>query len=110
MNRHAQDVNGSQEGLFLIALDNGIYTMKTGNFIRKKDAVKLKKHLDGLVGLDKIQLAKRYKEQLMSNTISEDQGAGIGVIEMFRQSDGEINYSFDEIDENLSFYSFSATL
>ena len=44
MNRHAQDVNGSQEGLFLVALDNGEYTMKTGNFIRKEDAKKLKNH------------------------------------------------------------------
>jgi hypothetical protein len=110
MNRHAVSVNGSQEGVFLIALDNGVYTMKTGNYISTKHAVKLKGHLDSLVGLDNIQLSKRYKEQLMSNTISEDKGAGIGVIEMFRQSDGEIHYTFDQIDENLSFYSFSATL
>jgi len=110
MNRHAVSVNGSQEGLFLVALDKGVYTMKTGNFIKKEAADKLKGHLDSLVGLDNIQLSKRYKEQLMSNTISEDQGAGIGVIEMFRQSDGEIHYSFEEVNENLSFYSFSATL
>jgi hypothetical protein len=46
----------------------------------------------------------------MANTISEEQGAGIGIIEMFRQSDGDILYEFQQIDENLTFYSFSATL
>ena len=46
----------------------------------------------------------------MENSISEDQGAGIGVIEMFRQSSGEIQYQFNEVSENLCFYSFSATL
>ncbi|MEO9532931.1 MAG: SiaB family protein kinase [Crocinitomicaceae bacterium] len=110
MNRHAVSINGTKEGMFVIGLDKGVYKMQTGNFITKDKAKDLKMHLDSLVGLDKIQLAKRYKQQLMENTISEDQGAGIGIIEMFRQSDGEILFDFQEVDENLAFYSFSATL
>ena len=110
MNKHAVEIEGSKEGVFIVSLKNSVYTMKTGNYVKKEDGIRLKSHLDSLVGLDKIQLAKRYKEQLMSNSISEDQGAGIGIIEMVRQSDGEILYDFDDIDENLCFYSFSATL
>lgn len=110
MNRHAVSVKDQQEGMFVIVLEKGVYTMQTGNYITKENAVKLKSHLDSLVGLDKIQLAKRYKQQLMENTISEEQGAGIGIIEMFRQSDGEILYEFQDVDENLAFYAFSATL
>ena len=110
MNRHAALVKGVKEGLFIVAVDNGVYTMKTGNFISKEKANQLKPHLESLVGLDKTQLAQRYKRQLMENSISEDQGAGIGVIEMFRQSSGEIQYQFNEVSENLCFYSFSATL
>lgn len=110
MNRHAALVNGVKEGLFAISVDDGVYTMRTGNFIENDRVNVLKPHLDSLVGLDKIQLSKRYKKQLLDNSISEDKGAGIGIIEMFRQSSGEINYQFDKVDENLSFYSFSATL
>jgi len=110
MNRHAEVVNGVKEGLFMVSVENGVYTMKTGNFINTAKVNQLKPHLDSLVGLDKIQLSKRYKRQLLDNTISEDKGAGIGVIEMFRQSSGDIHYQFDEVGENLSFYSFSATL
>lgn len=110
MNKHAVEIEGSKEGVFIVSLKDSVYTMKTGNYIKKEDGIKLKNHLDSLVGLDKIQLAKRYKQQLMSNSMSEDQGAGIGIIEMVRQSDGEILYDFNDIDENLCFYSFSATL
>ena len=110
MNRHAVEVDGSKEGLFSIALKDGVYTMETGNFIDIDKAKSLKKHLDSLQGLDKIQLAKRYKEQLLDNSIKEDQGAGIGIIEMFRQSDGEIIYTFTSVDEEKSFFSLKATL
>lgn len=110
MNRHAVEINGSKEGLFLIALRNGEYTMETGNFISRPKAAILKEHLDSLQGTDKIELAKRYKNQLMETSVGEGQGAGIGIIEMFRQSDGEIMYNFDEVDETTMFFSLSATL
>lgn len=110
MNRHAVEINGSKEGLFTISLNNGVYTMETGNFIHKTKADKLSEHLESLQGLDKIQLSKRYKEQLLDNSIREDQGAGIGIIEMFRQSDGEIIYKFDEVDDEKSFFTLKATL
>jgi hypothetical protein len=110
MNRHGVEVNGSKEGIFLVKLKDGQYTMETGNFIKNDKAEILKGHLDSLHGLDNIALSKRYKEQLMSSDIEEGKGAGIGIIEMFRQSDGEIIYTFDKVDEQLSFFSLSATL
>lgn len=110
MNRHAVSMNGSKEGLFIISMKNGEYTMETGNFIKKEKSHILKGHLDSLVGLDKIQLSKRYKQQLMDNSVREEEGAGIGIIEMFRQSDGEIMYNFTSVDEELDFFSLSATL
>lgn len=110
MNRHALEIDDSKEGIFMIALENGVYTMDTGNFILKENAIILKSHLDSLQGLDNDELAKRYKNKLMDNSIHEDQGAGIGIIEMFRQSDGEIIYNFTDVDERLSFFSLSATL
>ena len=110
MNRHAVEINGSKEGLFTISLKDKVYTMETGNFISTDKAEELKKHLDSLQGLDKVQLSKRYKEQLLDNSIREDQGAGIGIIEMFRQSDGEIIYTFTPVNEEYTFFSLRATL
>jgi hypothetical protein len=110
MNRHAVPVNGSKEGLFMISMEDNSYTMETGNFISNEDAESLKNHLESLQGLDKIALAKRYKEQLLNNSIHEDQGAGIGIIEMFRQSDGELKFEFKKVDEKNSFVSLKATL
>lgn len=110
MTKHAVEYGESKEGLFLVSLRDTVYTMKTGNYIKKDKALILKNHLDDLINLDKIQLAKRYKEQLMASDDVESQGAGLGIIEAFRQSDGEILYDFTDIDENFSFYSFSVTL
>lgn len=110
MNRHGVEVNGIKEGIFLVSHRDNQYTMDTGNFIYTEKAERLKYHLDSLQGLDKIQLAKRYKDQLMSADIEEDKGAGLGIIEMFRQSEGEIIYTFDKVNEQLSFFTLSATL
>ena len=110
MNKHALEINGSKEGLFIISLKDSVYTMRTGNYINKEKRDYLKKHLESLVGLDKIELSKRYKQQLMSPDEGDGQGAGLGIIETIRQCEGEISYDFNDIDENLCFFSFSATL
>ena len=110
MNRHGVEIDGMKPGLFLVTIKSGQYTMETGNFIYTNNAKMLKEHLDSLQGLDKIELAKRYKDQLMSADIEEDKGAGLGIIEMFRQSEGEIIYTFEKVNEQLSFFSLSATL
>jgi hypothetical protein len=110
MNAHAALIDKSKEGMFIVSIKNGNYTMRTGNFIENSKAEKLNEHLDSLQGLDKIELAKRYKMQLMDNTINDDSGAGIGIIEMFRQSSGDISYEFNKINEELSFFSLSASL
>lgn len=110
MNRHAVEFKGSKEGVFIVALENGVYTMKTGNFVEKSKAIILKKHLESLINLDKDGLSKRYKEQILDVTVNDSQGAGIGIIEMMRQSDGDINFEFDKVSDELCFYSFSATL
>ncbi|MBD3636373.1 MAG: hypothetical protein HUJ25_03450 [Crocinitomicaceae bacterium] len=110
MNRHAEVIDGNKEGLFTISFKNGIYIMETGNFVKKENAAKLKEHIDSLKGLDKKELAKRYKEQLLDDTVREDHGAGIGIIEMFRQSDGEIMYKFTDVNEHYSFFTLKATL
>ena len=110
MNAHAAIMNKSKEGMFIVSIKNGIYTMRTGNFIENSKAIILNEHLDSLQGLDKIELSKRYKEQLMNNTINDDSGAGIGIIEMYRQSSGDISYEFNKIDDELSFFSLSASL
>jgi len=110
MNAHAAIMDKSKEGMFIVSIKDGNYTMRTGNFIENSKAKVLNEHLDSLQGLDKIELAKRYKSQLMNNTINDDSGAGIGIIEMFRQSSGEISYEFNKINDELSFFSLSASL
>ena len=112
MNRHAVEVDGSKEGLFLITLDKGRYSMETGNFVSTEKAGKLKDHLSSLTGLNNIELAKRYKQQLMKEVDDEDKGAGIGIIEMYRQSDGEIEFQINPLKDNpeLCFFSLKASL
>ncbi|UKN01439.1 SiaB family protein kinase [Paracrocinitomix mangrovi] len=110
MNRHGVEIKGIKEGIFTVSLTDGVYTMETGNFIRKDKVEKLKGHLSSLQGLDKKELSRRYKEKLLDNSVTEDQGAGIGIIEMFRQSDGEILFTFEEVDDELYFFTLRAKL
>lgn len=110
INRHAYEIDGKHEGIFLVTLnDDGHYTLETGNLITSEKASNLERDLSELSQLDKIQLNKKYRDQLMSDEDSTN-GAGIGLIEMFRNCEGKINYSFNKISEDLVYFGFGATL
>ncbi len=66
---------------------------------------KLKLNIDQLNKLNKDELDDLYREKLRSGKISEKGGAGLGLVDLARESSDKIFYEFIPINENISFFS-----
>lgn len=109
MSVNAVENDGKKVGIFVISLDpKGRYGFHTGNFVNKEDGAQLKSYLDSLEGLSKIDLAKKYKQELQRGIKDpNNRVSGIGLIEIFKLSGGNLEFNFEEIDDQLTFVSFS---
>lgn len=94
----------SKSALLMISKLNGQYEVKTGNYIRKKDVIDLKKKLDNINSLNKEELRTLYKEKLNDGEMSEKGTAGLGMIDIARKSGNKLEYDFLPIDKNFDFF------
>jgi len=107
ISKHALSINNEREGLLMISHRNNRYVLTTGNYIEKKNVEILKKKLENIVNLSKDELSALYKSILLQNIPDKNSNAGIGLIELCKYGSGNLNYSFNDLDETLTFYSLS---
>lgn len=80
------------------------YFIRSGNLMEKGDITNLKKSLDNVIGKSKEDLKAMYKEQLKKELSLDASGAGMGFIDIARKSNGSIQYSIKDVNDNYSFY------
>ncbi len=97
-------------GIFAIQKRGSNYYVTTGNLIKKENVVGLKSKLEQLNLLEPAQLKLLHKEILVSGHISNRGGAGLGLIEMARKSGRKLNFDFNEIDDNYSYFYFQTEI
>ena len=89
---------------FTLELRNNLFTISTGNAINNDVIEKLKSKLDLVNELDEKGLKKLYRKTLLTGEISEKGGAGVGIIDMAKISNTKIEYNFEPINKDLSYY------
>jgi len=85
--------------------ENGKYFIYCGNRIYNHDIAKITDNLELIRKLSKDELKALYKERRRMEPEPGSKGAGLGLIEMARRSVSPIDYSFEKIDEEFSFFS-----
>ena len=91
-------------GIFVISKSSETYKILTGNFIRNDKIKKLKERLDKIKTLSKDELKDLYKFVLNNQKFSDKGGGGLGLIDIARRTGGNVEYNFEEYDENYSFF------
>jgi hypothetical protein len=91
-------------GFFSTRNLNNTYFITSGNLIGKKNIEKLEGQLKHVNSLNNEELKEFYKDVITTNQLSEKGGAGLGLIEMARKSGHVIEYSFDDYDDEFSFF------
>ena len=96
-----------KSALFMIRKVEGEYSIMTGNFIASENVEMMKGRLDRINEMDKDQLKLYYKEVLNNGEMSAKGGGGLGMIDIARKSGKKLEYNFDPIDNEYSFFSLN---
>jgi len=92
--------------IFMIGKDDNNYFITTGNHMHNEKVDILKSKIDKINGLDAQQIKEFYHETLtQSEGLSEKGGAGLGMIDMARKSGQKIDYDFNKMDDQFTFFS-----
>lgn len=108
--KHALTIKGRQEGILLVVEDGPAYEVFTGNFILNTDVAVLEPYLKELIGLSQAELQLRYRQDLIRDQGTAKGGAGLGLIEAARYSNGQFTYEFLPVNSDISFFSLGIKL
>lgn len=97
-------------GIFVIAKTEETYEIRTGNFIKNDKINKLKERFDKIKSLSKDELKELYKFVLNNQMFSDKGGGGLGLIDIARRTNGQIDYDFANYDDNYSFFKMYVTI
>ncbi len=102
VSKHSMDRNGKREAIFMIGKRGQKYNICTGNTVDKYSAERLKDKINTVNALNKEELTNYYKTTLKYGTASE-KGAGLGIIDVAKESSDKLVYDLQSEGENFFF-------
>jgi hypothetical protein len=97
------NINKKLPYIRLAKQDNRFY-ISSGNIIANKRINNLKSRIDRINHLDHEGLKSAYAEILDQESISAEEGAGLGLITIALRSGNKIKYNFTSLDDQHSYY------
>lgn len=98
---------GGNSAIFMISRFEDHYSILTGNFIVSTNVDLLRERIDVVNAMDKEELKEYYKTVLNNGEMSQKGGGGLGIIDIARKSGQKLEYSFQQVDDNISFFSLN---
>ncbi len=89
--------------ILLLSKSEHKYTIVTGNHIMNEDIPLLQEKLEKVLKHNHAELKRLYREQILSKR-TDDNNAGLGIIDMAIKSDNLIQYEFKPLTKDASFY------
>ncbi len=113
--KHTEDTQFSFSDLrtgavFMIGLEFNEYIIISGNPMSNEFVPNLESKLEKINSLDKDGLKALYKEIITTGSISDKGGAGLGFVDMARKSGQKLEFSFEPIDDNYTFFSLKTKI
>lgn len=93
--------------LFMIRKVDGEYSIMTGNYMAQENVDLMKGRLDKINAMDRDELKVYYKEVLNNGEMSAKGGGGLGMIDIARKSGKKLEYNFDPVQDDYSFFSLN---
>lgn len=111
LNKDDQDENELRIGIVVIGHEqSGDYFIYCGNRIYNQDIPRLKNNIENIGKLSRDELKILYRERRKKESEPGSREAGLGLIEMARRSSEPLSYSFEQIDEEFSFFSIKVVV
>jgi hypothetical protein len=97
--------------IFMIGKSDEGYLITSGNPVKTKAVEDLKRRLDKINSLDKEGLKAMYKDIIKQDAgLTEKGGAGLGFVDMARKSGRKLEYAFEVMDGDYSFFTLKTTI
>lgn len=101
-----EDIIGeSKAAILMIGKDGSNYCILTGNYILTEKVEAFRKKLEKINSLSKEELKLMYQDILSNEGFSQKGGGGLGMIDIVRKSGQKLDFSFQTINDNFSFFS-----
>lgn len=91
-------------GIVTIGRENGGIFVVCANALKTVDVPKLRERLERLRGMDQSELKAYYKEQLREPPDMDSKGATIGLIEIARRASSPIEFDFEPMNDEETFF------
>jgi hypothetical protein len=88
----------------LIKMEGMAFHLTTGNLIRNVNVSALKQKLDMVNSYDRAGLKELYRNLLSEQNTSTDSTGAMGLIDIARKSGNKLNYVFDKVNDEYSYY------
>ena len=112
--QHADDYKKNDQeghyGIFFISERKDGFTITAGNYIKKENAIKLKKHINSVNSLTQNELGNLHFKSLLDYKEGREKSIGLGIINMRIKSKNPFVYDFYPVNENYLFYSLQVTI
>ena len=94
-------------GIFVVSKIDDQYQIRTGNFIKTEKIKSLQERLDKIKSLSRDELKELYKFVLNNQKFSDKGGGGLGLIDIARRTEGNVDYEFNDYNTNYSFFTLN---
>jgi hypothetical protein len=94
---------------FEIRKNHEMIQLITSNPVKNEDVERLKCKIELVNNKDRSELKNMYIETITNGKFSPKGGAGLGFIEMAKTSGHNLEYSFEQLSDKFSLYTFIVT-
>jgi len=101
---------GGNPGIFYISESKGSYVLSTGNYIPNSVAEELTAKLEHVNSLVGEEIDDFYTRRLLNFDIDNSKEAGLGIIDLRMKSGNKLSFSFDKVNEEISFFSLQVKI
>jgi len=97
-------------GIIVVGYESDHYYVLCGNMVENEIVDQLREKLILLQNMSKEELKRYYKDQRRQEKNENSQGAGLGFIELARKAVKPIEFDFQNINENNSFFTLKTEI
>jgi len=104
--KHQDVIKGSNnyQPKFSLVLEKDKVDLSCSNSLLKVKIGPLKERLEKVNQLDKAGLKEFYKEVILSGNVTQKGGAGLGIINIAKVTENKLEFTFDDIDEQYTYF------
>ncbi|MBL4704372.1 MAG: SiaB family protein kinase [Flavobacteriales bacterium] len=104
--RHtSEDIDsGDRFGIVNVSKRGDYIVIHSGNMVKMDIIEDLERRISPLKTQTQEEIRKAYQKQLVEGELSDKGGAGLGMLQIALNSDGNLDYEFQDVDDEKKFF------